>query len=121
MEAFTAGGGRVTLSTVPLHGLGVVMRVRDDGPGLPPEHLGRVGEPFFSTKPNGTGLGLAICRALAWQYGATLDIRERAGRGHRGLADPRRGHPGVMSAPAAGALTAGEPRRGGHHDPSPRS
>ena len=57
------------------------MRVRDDGPGLPPEHLSRVGEPFFSTKPNGTGLGLAICRALARQYGGSLDMVSALGQG----------------------------------------
>jgi signal transduction histidine kinase len=57
------------------------MRVRDDGPGLRPEHLSRVGEPFFSTKPNGTGLGLAICRALARQYGGNLDMVSALGQG----------------------------------------
>jgi signal transduction histidine kinase len=81
MEAFPRRGGAITVSTAPLPGQGAVLRVRDDGPGLPREHLVRVGEPFFSTKPNGTGLGLAICRALAWQYGATLDIDSSPGRG----------------------------------------
>jgi two-component system NtrC family sensor kinase len=81
MEALADKRGEITISTGPLHGMGAVMRVRDDGPGLPAEHLSRVGEPFFSTKPNGTGLGLAICRALAWQYGATLDIRSAPGQG----------------------------------------
>jgi two-component system, NtrC family, sensor kinase len=81
MEAFPDRGGAVTISTQPVHGLGAMVRVRDDGPGLLPEHLVRVGEPFFSTKPNGTGLGLAICRALAWQYGGTLDIKSAPGEG----------------------------------------
>jgi signal transduction histidine kinase len=52
----------------------VELSVADDGPGIPPELLSKVQEPFFSTRPGGTGLGLAICRALAWQNGATLSI-----------------------------------------------
>ena len=55
-------------------GAGVELSVADDGPGIPPELLPKVQEPFFSTRPGGTGLGLAICRALAWQNGATLSI-----------------------------------------------
>ena len=53
---------------------GVELSIADDGPGIPPELLSKVQEPFFSTRPGGTGLGLAICRALAWQNGATLSI-----------------------------------------------
>jgi two-component system, NtrC family, sensor kinase len=81
VEAFAEDAGRVTVSTAPAPGPGAVMRVRDDGPGLSPEHLSRVGEPFFSTKPNGTGLGLAICRALARQYGGSLDMVSALGQG----------------------------------------
>jgi signal transduction histidine kinase len=55
-------------------GATVELSVADDGPGIPPELLSKVQEPFFSTRPGGTGLGLAICRALAWQNGATLAI-----------------------------------------------
>jgi signal transduction histidine kinase len=55
-------------------GAAVELSVADDGPGIPPELLSKVQEPFFSTRPGGTGLGLAICRALAWQNGATLTI-----------------------------------------------
>ena len=55
-------------------GAAVELSVADDGPGIPPELLSKVQEPFFSTRPGGTGLGLAICRALAWQNGATLSI-----------------------------------------------
>ncbi len=55
-------------------GASVELSVADDGPGIPPELLSKVQEPFFSTRPGGTGLGLAICRALAWQNGATLSI-----------------------------------------------
>jgi signal transduction histidine kinase len=81
VEAFPGGGGEIAISTLPGDAASVAMIVRDNGPGFAPEHLARATEPFFSTKPNGTGLGLAICRALAWQYRASLDIRSAPGRG----------------------------------------
>jgi C4-dicarboxylate-specific signal transduction histidine kinase len=51
-----------------------VIAIRDAGPGIPPEHLARVFEPFFSTKPagEGLGLGLAICNEIAQELGGTL-------------------------------------------------
>jgi len=57
--------------------------VEDDGPGIRPDLLEKVQEPFFSTKSGGTGLGLAICRALAWQNGGRLEIGSRPGEGTR--------------------------------------
>jgi two-component system NtrC family sensor kinase len=56
-----------------------VLRVRDDGPGVPATHLERVFEPFFTTRPEGTGLGLAIARAIATAHGG--DLRAHAGPG----------------------------------------
>jgi signal transduction histidine kinase len=67
-------GGQVEIGVRLTAGGGVELFVADDGPGIPPELLSKVQEPFFSTRPGGTGLGLAICRALAWQNGANLRI-----------------------------------------------
>jgi len=61
----------------------LVIRVEDDGPGIRPDLLEKVQEPFFSTKSGGTGLGLAICRALAWQNGGRLEIGSLPGEGTR--------------------------------------
>lgn len=47
----------------------VVFRVWDTGPGIEPQHLERVFEPFFTTRPEGTGLGLAIVRSVADAHG----------------------------------------------------
>ncbi|WP_041536388.1 sensor histidine kinase [Parvibaculum lavamentivorans] len=52
----------------------VEVLVRDNGPGIAPEHLERLFEPFFTTKPDGMGMGLAICRTTAETYGATLSV-----------------------------------------------
>jgi two-component system sensor histidine kinase RegB len=57
--------------------------VRDRGPGMPPEVLARVGEPFFTTKGpgDGMGLGLFLTRALAEQIGGEFHIASRPGEG----------------------------------------
>ena len=57
--------------------------VRDNGPGIPPDVLSRVTEPFFSTKigGEGLGLGLAISFEVVQQFGGRLDIRSTSGQG----------------------------------------
>lgn len=80
-------GGRLTLSMrssefpagVPV----VVIEVADTGVGIRPEDIGRVTEPFFTTKEDGkgTGLGLAICRRIVRQHHGTLEIESELGRG----------------------------------------
>jgi signal transduction histidine kinase len=82
VEAMAESGGRVTVSTRAEEGR-ALLTVADDGPGIRPDLLEKVQEPFFSTKHGGTGLGLAICRALAWQNGGRLDIESTPGRGTR--------------------------------------
>lgn len=59
---------------VSVHTEGAVLRVIDDGPGIPDAVRDRIYEPFFSTKPpgRGTGLGLAITRKLIEASGAQL-------------------------------------------------
>jgi signal transduction histidine kinase len=61
----------------------VIVEISDSGPGIPEEHLGRVFEPFFSTKPanQGTGIGLAICQRVATELGGTIEVDSVVGRG----------------------------------------
>jgi signal transduction histidine kinase len=60
----------------------VVVRVVDDGPGIPPDILPHVFDPFFTTKApgEGTGLGLDICRRILRQYRGDLSVESRPGR-----------------------------------------
>jgi signal transduction histidine kinase len=63
----------------------VRIAVRDDGPGIPPEHQGLIFEKFGRAatghaKP-GTGLGLFIARSIAEAHGGSLDVRSAVGRG----------------------------------------
>ncbi|MCI0585784.1 MAG: ATP-binding protein [Planctomycetes bacterium] len=78
-EAAGEGGG-VRLE-VARDGKSAILRVEDDGPGIPEEVRARLFEPYFSTKTTGTGLGLAICRRIVADLGGTIALEPRPGRG----------------------------------------
>jgi len=58
-----------------------VVRIEDNGPGIPPEQLPKIFEPYFTTKPKGTGLGLAIVRHNTEIYGGTVEAQSEIGKG----------------------------------------
>ena len=58
-----------------------LMRVEDDGAGIPPDLLPRVFEPRFSTTTSGSGLGLAIVRRLVESWGGRIEVESEAERG----------------------------------------
>jgi signal transduction histidine kinase len=61
----------------------VCLRVRDTGPGIPPEKVDKIFEPFYTTKAagEGTGLGLSISRAIVDSFGGRLTVAIRGGVG----------------------------------------
>ena len=63
------------------------LSVSDNGPGMDPATLARLGEPFFTTKTTGTGLGLAVVKAVARAHQGQLQLRSRRARHLRHL-DP---------------------------------
>jgi C4-dicarboxylate-specific signal transduction histidine kinase len=60
---------------------GVLVMVRDSGPGIDPEHLERVFEAFYTTKSNGVGMGLSICRSIIEAHGGRLWADANEARG----------------------------------------
>jgi signal transduction histidine kinase len=61
----------------------VIVEVRDTGSGIAPEHLGRIFDAFFTTKPVGvgTGLGLSICHRIVRSLGGELEVESELGSG----------------------------------------
>lgn len=55
--------------------------VEDNGPGIPPEVLEKLGTPFFTTRESGTGLGVAQCKRLVGRLGGDLRITSQRGSG----------------------------------------
>jgi signal transduction histidine kinase len=76
-----AEGGHVAVAA-RAEGPKVVVRVTDDGPGIPPDVMSRIFDPFFTTKPvgEGTGLGLDIVRRLLDRNDGLIDVRSEPGR-----------------------------------------
>ena len=74
-------GGRVTVAA-RAEGSSIVVRVTDDGAGIPPEAKSRIFDPFFTTKPvgKGTGLGLDIVRRLVDRNEGRIDVDSEPGR-----------------------------------------
>jgi len=67
--------GRIWVST-DLRSGGVVIEIRDNGPGIDPALIDKIFDPFFTTKPVGvgTGLGLPICRRILRTFDGVIDI-----------------------------------------------
>jgi PAS domain S-box-containing protein len=72
MSSVVEGPRELLISTERRPGGGVVIAVRDSGPGIDPEHLERVFEAFYTTKSGGLGMGLSICRSIIDVHGGRL-------------------------------------------------
>ena len=74
-------GARELLISTEEGQAGAVVAVRDSGPGIDPEHLDRVFDAFYTTKPSGTGMGLSICRSIIRAHGGKLWAEANQPRG----------------------------------------
>jgi signal transduction histidine kinase len=72
--------GRLEVS-LERDGTHAVVRIADNGPGIAPDKLERVFEPFVSTKGKGMGLGLAICREIVEAHAGRLEVESAEGQG----------------------------------------
>lgn len=58
----------------------LLVRIRDNGPGIPTSSQDQIFKPFFSTKSSGTGIGLSVCQDIALAHGGRLSFTSRPGR-----------------------------------------
>jgi signal transduction histidine kinase len=81
MNGVSEGARELLVSTGKAEAGGVLVAVRDSGPGLAPVTLERLFEPFYTTKSSGLGLGLPICRSIIEAHGGRLWANANVPRG----------------------------------------
>jgi signal transduction histidine kinase len=107
VHAMRGGPGQGVLTVgASSDGATVVVRVEDDGPGIPAEYLSRIFDPFFTTKATGegTGLGLSLSLGIVESHGGRVRAENTAGGGARFTVTlPVVEGPSVAEAPAPAA------------------
>jgi two-component system NtrC family sensor kinase len=79
-----AKGGKLTVSSRFVQGARAIEIIFEDtGVGIPPDHLSKILDPFFTTKEKGTGLGLSVVYGIVERHKGKLDIQSRVGKGTR--------------------------------------
>lgn len=73
-------GGHITIDGYR-HGDRIELLVADSGSGIDGNNLGRVFEPFFTTRARGSGLGLAVCKKIVDEHGGTIRVESVVGHG----------------------------------------
>ncbi|MDW8436647.1 MAG: ATP-binding protein [Chloroherpetonaceae bacterium] len=81
-QAIEHSNGEIRIKTEVVDGYAVI-RVSDNGKGIPKEHLNKIFEPFFTTKPvgQGTGLGLSICYQIIEKHHGSIKVESQVGVG----------------------------------------
>ena len=74
------GNGKLTISTI-FDKKQIKIKIADTGPGIPPEVMGKLFSPFFTTKEKGTGLGLAISYGIIERHQGKIDVETDLGKG----------------------------------------
>jgi len=72
--------GTVEVNLTPENGQ-VLICVKDNGRGIPPEALPKIFKPFFTTRKEGTGLGLSLANGIVQSHGGTIEARSTPGQG----------------------------------------
>jgi len=81
MSSLTEGSRELLISTAKADSDGVLVAMRDSGPGLAPASPEHLFEPFYTTKPSGLGMGLPICRSIIEAHGGRLWAATNVPRG----------------------------------------
>ncbi len=77
-------GGKIEMNCQEVHeesGEFIMIQITDNGPGISPDILPNIFDPFFSTKSHGTGLGLATAQAIITEHKGTIEVDSTEGKG----------------------------------------
>ncbi len=80
-EAMSEGGDLRIGTLLAADRESILVAFRDSGPGLKPEEMANIFEPFYTTKRDGTGLGLAISYGIVERHGGTIEVSSQPGMG----------------------------------------
>lgn len=75
-----ADGGCLEVNVKP-DGKFLEVDFKDSGPGIPPDRVERIFEPFYTTKENGTGLGLSVSYSIVRSFGGSIVVSSKPGEG----------------------------------------
>ncbi len=78
-----SSSGKLVITTRKKQPGGIIIEIRDDGPGIPRELLPRLFDPFFTTREpgEGTGLGLSLTRSIILEHGGDIEVESKPGAG----------------------------------------
>jgi signal transduction histidine kinase len=77
----TGGTLRIETALAPAQPAAIRLVVSDTGSGMLPEALAKLGQSFFTTKPQGSGLGLSVSFTIIREHGGAVDVRSEPGHG----------------------------------------
>jgi len=81
MGTVAEGPRELFITTARAEPNGVLVAVKDSGPGVTPANLEQLFAPFYTTKPDGLGMGLSICRSIIEAHGGRLWVASNLPRG----------------------------------------
>jgi signal transduction histidine kinase len=73
--------GKIVLTAFTANNRKNVIRIADNGIGMPPELLDKIFVPFFSTKKNGSGIGLSLCKQIMMLHRGNIQVQSVEGEG----------------------------------------
>ncbi len=80
-EVLNGQNGTIWITARCLQDYAVEVTIRDNGPGVPPDKMERIFQPYYTTKEKGTGLGLATVKHNVELYGGTIRVESELGKG----------------------------------------
>lgn len=87
VEAIQENGVITIKSRLSQNRKNAIIEIEDTGPGISSDHLGKIFEPFFSTKSNGTGLGLSVSYGIVQNHGGNIRVTSLPGSGAHFIID----------------------------------